>query len=56
MKPIFKDNNLNLDYDKTKENFENLGFEIIAKSLNPDRIIRLINIYGENEIIKCYYN
>jgi hypothetical protein len=37
-----------LDYNKMKDNFKELGNEILEKSLNPDRIKRLSIIYNFN--------
>jgi len=43
------------DYEKIKNNFEELGEEIIAKALHPKRIFRLIEEYGEDEIYNIYF-
>jgi hypothetical protein len=44
------------DYEKIKQNFEELGEEIIAKALHPNRIFRLIEEYGEDEIYNIYFD
>ncbi len=44
------------DYKLIKENFKELGEEIIYKSLNPKRILKLMEEYGEDEIYDCYFN
>ena len=44
------------DYEKIKNNFEDLGEEIIAKALHPKRIFRLIEEYGEDEIYNIYFD
>ena len=46
---------LTYDYRKVKEKNKKLNEEIIELSLNPDRIEKLINIYGKEEIIKNYF-
>jgi len=43
-------------YKEIKENFEILGEEIIQKSLHPKRMLRLMELYGEEEIYKCYFD
>jgi len=44
------------DYEKIKKNFEELGEEILAKALHPDRIFKLIEKYGEDEIYNIYFD
>jgi hypothetical protein len=44
------------DYKKIKQNFEELGEEIIAKALHPKRIFRLIEEYGEDQIYNTYFD
>jgi len=44
------------DYEEIKKNFEKLGEEIIQKALHPKRIIKLIEIYGEDEIYNNYFD
>ena len=44
------------DYEKIKENFSELGEEIIAKALHPKKIFRLIEEYGEDEIYNIYFD
>jgi hypothetical protein len=39
-----------------KKNFKDLGEEIIIKALNPKRMLRLMKVYGEEEIYKCYFD
>ena len=41
---------------KIKKNFEELGEEILAKSLHSNRIFRLIEEYGKEEIYNIYFN
>jgi len=43
------------DYQKIKDNFEELGEEIIQIALHPKRIFRLIEEYGEDEIYNNYF-
>jgi hypothetical protein len=43
------------DYQKIRKNFEELGEEIIAKALHPNRIFRLIAEYGEDEVYDNYF-
>jgi hypothetical protein len=43
------------DYELIRKNFKNLGEEIIQKALRPDRMFRLMNEYGADEIYKCYF-
>jgi hypothetical protein len=43
-------------YKEIKENFEILGEEIIQKALHPKRMLRLMELYGEDEIYKCYFD
>jgi len=38
-----------------KKNFKNLGEEIIAKALNPDRLFKLMSIYGKEEVYNAYF-
>jgi hypothetical protein len=44
------------DYNLIKENFKELGEEIIIKSLHPKRLLRLMEEYGEEEVYKCYFD
>jgi hypothetical protein len=44
------------DYELIKLNFKELGEEIVIKSLHPNRMLRLMNEYGEDEIYKCYFD
>ena len=44
------------DYEKIKQNFQELGEEIIAKALHPKRIFKLIEEYGEDEIYNIYFD
>ena len=44
------------DYKSIKNNFKVLGEEIIQKSLHPKRMLRLMELYGEDEIYKCYFD
>ena len=39
-----------------KNNNIELKEEIIAKALHPKRMLRLMEIYGEDEIYKCYFD
>ena len=47
---------LTYDYDKIKENFKELGEEIVIKALHPKRMLRLMEEYGEDEIYFNYFN
>ena len=42
------------DYEKIKDNNKELNEEIIAYSLHPDRLEKLIKIYGKKEVFKSY--
>jgi hypothetical protein len=44
------------DYDKIKNDFQELGEEIVAKALHPKRIFRLVELYGEDEIYDIYFD
>jgi hypothetical protein len=44
------------DYDEIKRNFQEFGQEIIEKALHPKRMLRLMDLYGEEEIYKCYFD
>jgi hypothetical protein len=44
------------DYELIKSNFKELGEEIVIKALHPNRMLRLMNEYGEDEIYKCYFD
>ena len=44
------------DYEKIKENKKEINEEIIIKALHPKRMLRLMEIYGEDEIYKCYFD
>jgi hypothetical protein len=39
-----------------KDNFKELGEELIQKALHPKRMLRLMNEYGEDYIYKCYFD
>ena len=43
------------DYEKIRENRKELNEEIIIKALHPKRMLRLMEIYGEDEIYKNYF-
>ena len=42
-------------YKEIKNNFELLGQEIIEKSLHPKRMLRLMDLYSQDEIYNCYF-
>ena len=44
------------DYEKIKDDFKDLGEEIIAKALHPDRLFNLMNVYDKNEVYNTYFN
>ncbi len=44
------------DYDEIKNNFQELGEEIIQKALHPKRMLRLMAEYGEDIIYECYFD
>ena len=44
------------DYEKIKENNKELNEEIIIKALHPKRMLRLMEIYGEDEIYNCFFD
>jgi hypothetical protein len=44
------------DYDEIKNNFKELGEEIIEKALHPKRMLRLMAEYGEDIIYDCYFD
>ena len=44
------------DYEKIKNKNIELKEEIIAFTLHPDRIFKLIKKYGKNEIYNIYFN
>jgi hypothetical protein len=44
---------LSYDYQKNNMNFQELGEEIISKSLHPKRIFRL---YDEDEVYNNYFD
>jgi hypothetical protein len=44
------------DYELIKENFKSLGEEIEMKALHPKRLLRLMELYGEDEIYNCYFD
>ena len=44
------------DYKKIKENRKEINEEIIIKALHPIRMLRLMEIYGEDEIYKNYFD
>jgi hypothetical protein len=44
------------DYDLIKANFKDLGEEIVMKALHPKRLLRLMELYGEDEIYDCYFD
>jgi hypothetical protein len=39
-----------------KDNFKELGEELIQKALHPKRMLRLMKLYGEEEIYKHYFD
>jgi hypothetical protein len=44
------------DYDLIKETFKDLNEEVVIKALHPKRIIPLMELYGEEEILSCYFD
>jgi hypothetical protein len=44
------------DYNLIKANFKDLGEEIVIKALHPKRLLRLMELYGEDEIYRCYFD
>ena len=44
------------NYKEIKNKFQDLGQEIIEKALHPKRIFKLIEIFGEDEIYKNYFD
>jgi hypothetical protein len=44
------------DYNLIKSNFKDLGEEIIAKALHPKRLLKLMELYGEDEVYQCYFD
>jgi len=44
------------DYYMISNKNKELNEEIIQKSLHPKRMLRLMEIYGEDEIYKCYFD
>ena len=38
------------DYKKIKDDFKDLGEEILVKALHPDRLFKLMNNYDKNEV------
>jgi hypothetical protein len=44
------------DYELIRDNFKELGQEILMKTLHPKRMLRLMEVYGEDEIYKCYFD
>ena len=54
---IFRNSSIfTYDYKKIKENKKELNEEIIIKALHPKRMLRLMEIYGEDEIYKNYFD
>jgi hypothetical protein len=43
------------DYEKIRDEFKDLGEEIIAKALNPDRLFKLMSVYGREEVYNSYF-
>ena len=43
------------DYEKIKENRKELNEELVIKTLHPKRMLKLMEIYGEDEIYKNYF-
>ena len=43
------------DYKKMKKQFEVLEDEIIKKALHPKRMLRLMELYGEDEVYNNYF-
>lgn len=44
------------DYQKIKNNFQNLRDEIIAKTLHPDRLFKLMKVYNKKDVYNTYFN
>jgi hypothetical protein len=44
------------DYELIKNNNKELNEEIIIKALHPKRMLRLMELYGEDEIYKYYFD
>ena len=44
------------DYEKIKNNFQNLKDEIIAKTLHPDRLFKLMKVYNKQDVYNTYFN
>ena len=44
------------DYEKIKNNFQNLKDEIIAKALHPDRLFKLMKVYNKQDVYNTYFN
>ena len=44
------------DYELIQKNNKELNEEIIIKALHPKRMLRLMELYGEDEIYKCYFD
>ena len=43
------------DYEKIKKNKKELNEELVIKALHPKRMLKLMEIYGEEEIYKNYF-
>ena len=44
------------DYDLIKKTFKDLNEEVVIKALHPKRILTLMELYGEEEILSCYFD
>jgi hypothetical protein len=44
------------DYEDIKKRFNKIGDEIIEKALSPDRLFKLMEKYGKEEVMKCYFD
>ena len=44
------------DYEKIKKNKKELNEELVIKALHPKRMLKLMEIYGEEEIYKNYFD
>jgi hypothetical protein len=44
------------NYNLIKTNFKELGEEIAMKALHPKRMLKLMELYGEDEIYKNYFD
>ena len=46
---------LHMIIKKIKDNFKDLGEELLAKVLHPDRIFKLMKNYDKNEVYNTYF-